>query len=391
METQESKDEMLSVKVASNKRANVKIKKTPKVQIFTTSDHEEDVVKSSNNSVSIFDTPLIKSPKILKKASKKLKKPLSEKNNAKKTSKKATEVKADPSLNKNSPSKEIIEKENITSPVLAVNDNENKTETKKDTQEKKKKTIATVKTRASKIGNRSSFPEAVKKAEKAKSTRHSTACELKNQPQNKRNSVVFNVFTPKLNDESKPPRTPSPNPLQKKVQMERDVALLESIFPNIDPAFLKIQYLKMKRSVEDTVDLIAVRKTKGEAPTKKAQFNKSAIESFLKKYTTEFSVESFLKAIPDPWNYFLNSELHNSIRYAELSLEYLKNKHTKHYVQTIENTLVSCEYSLYRSNKELSNKRKNLMFKMRRTNRKNDYGSGEFPIVDFQFVQEVNY
>lgn len=177
-----------------------------------------------------------------------------------------------------------------------------------------------------------------------------------------------------------------------KVKMLEDTEKLESIFPSVNPVFLKTQYTKMKGSLMNTIDLIILKEKIGKLPTREDYERTLETEKILQTFLSKFSVEDFLLKIPDPWSFFLTSQDHDSIRYGEHSLHYLKNKFKKHYVQNIQDVLTRCDYSLYRAHKELMDKKKSRMLKMRATNRsKAECDAGKPHHVDYQFLQEVSH
>ncbi|KAK6635648.1 hypothetical protein RUM44_000902 [Polyplax serrata] len=180
--------------------------------------------------------------------------------------------------------------------------------------------------------------------------------------------------------------------LVKDFQINQDLALLESMFPNIDPAFLKAQYTKKKRSLEETINLISVRKTANDTVTRQCETDKMAIDRIQQKYTREFNVAAYIKTIPDPWNYFLNTDQYNSLRYAEQSFLYLKTKFPMYYVQTVKEELVKCEYSLYRTKKELAKTRNKYLYKTRMSSRMKAVPTVMNEVkFDVQFLQEVAF
>ncbi|KAK6633276.1 hypothetical protein RUM44_003877 [Polyplax serrata] len=168
--------------------------------------------------------------------------------------------------------------------------------------------------------------------------------------------------------------------------VDEQTANLIRIFPNTDPSFLREQVTKMNMCL-DTMNVFVIEKLeRNDMPTRAEYEKKKEIEELQNRYTKNFSIEDFLKVLPDPWKHFTSGK-RNCDKYKRHSLCYLKTTFKRHYVRDIINTLNKNKNNLYVSYKAL----KKDETKMR--GRRSDFhcNCNRPTTIDIQFLQEVAF
>lgn len=136
------------------------------------------------------------------------------------------------------------------------------------------------------------------------------------------------------------------------------VSDLSSIFPGVDPEFIKSECDSLKAPLKKITEsiLVYMEKNKNGSENRKASVQRANLE---KRFTGNFSAEKFLKIIPDPWKYFETAERKDD-SYPEHSIYYLLMKFRKYYKETIEDSLELNNRRLYLAYKHLMKKNRGV-------------------------------
>lgn len=179
----------------------------------------------------------------------------------------------------------------------------------------------------------------------------------------------------------------NPSEEDKKMKwVDEQTANLIRIFPNSDPTFLKAECMKMDCSDNALNEFVFSKLENNDMPTRAEYEKRIEMEELQNRYTNNFVIEDFLKAIPDPWAYFSDTK-RNAVKYKQHSFAYLKSEFKKHYVKDIQEALKNNRDNLYLAYQHI---KKNVS--RQRTVKRSEFEcSGSRPTtIDIQFLQEVS-
>ncbi|KAL0281339.1 UNVERIFIED_CONTAM: hypothetical protein PYX00_002353 [Menopon gallinae] len=165
-----------------------------------------------------------------------------------------------------------------------------------------------------------------------------------------------------------------------------NTAELIRLFPNTDPTFLRAECVKFEGSLEAMNEFVISKLEMNDMPSRTEYEKRLEMEELQNRYTKNFSIEDFLKVIPQPWEYFNNSN-RNCKKYMLHSIAFLGTTFRKMSLGMIRAILIKNKCNLYRTYKQLSN------IKLTRL-RGAYYNSYKYPrptTIDIQFLQEVAF
>lgn len=167
--------------------------------------------------------------------------------------------------------------------------------------------------------------------------------------------------------------------------IDEQLTSLIRIFPNADPSFLREKVIKMEGSSEAVNAFVVEKLEKNDMPTRAEYEKRLEMEELQNRYTKNFSIPDFLKALPDPWKFF-SEENRNCSKYKDHSLCYLRSTFRNHYVRDIIDFFKKNNSNLYVTYQELKNSKVRI-----KGTRRRDYESNHHrpTTIDIQFLQEV--
>lgn len=172
----------------------------------------------------------------------------------------------------------------------------------------------------------------------------------------------------------------------KEQRLQEQIADLVRIFPHTDPSYLRSECIRMRGCPKSINAFVFTKIEKNDMPTREDYEKRKEVEALQSRYTKNFSIEDFLKAIPDPWSHFLGEKRSGST-YQSHSSCYLKAAFRRHHAKTISQALASNNYNLYKTYTLL----KKDLKKQRVTERSEYECYHNLPTtVDIQFLQEVS-
>ena len=166
-----------------------------------------------------------------------------------------------------------------------------------------------------------------------------------------------------------------------RVEMQFDT--LAAILPNADPAYLWETCEKIGSDENAMKSFVAHALETKKYPTREDYLKRQEALTLQKKYTEQFSIESFLEIIPDPFKYFLEDK-RNPVE-TEHAISYLKRRYRRIRCTDLRSTFCHNHRNLTLTCQELDS------FKgvLRRCKR-SEYECGLPAGVNIPFLQEVS-
>lgn len=168
--------------------------------------------------------------------------------------------------------------------------------------------------------------------------------------------------------------------------LDEQTANLIRIFPNTDPSYLRVEVMKMNMSSEAVNAFVVAKLENNNMPTRAEYEKRLEMEELQNRYTKNFSIEDFVKVLPDPWRYFSQGN-RNCIKYKKHSLCYLKSAFKKHYVRDIIHVFNENNFNLFLTYKTL----KKRETRMRGKRSEFECNNHRPTTINIQFLQEVSY
>ncbi|RZC39657.1 E3 ubiquitin-protein ligase RNF216-like, partial [Asbolus verrucosus] len=149
---------------------------------------------------------------------------------------------------------------------------------------------------------------------------------------------------------------------------ENQLEILTEFLPDADPDYLKMMYDRFEGKPDLVTRFINEVMEGKDCPTKKEYQRRQQLSAQQKQYTTEFTVENFIKLIPDPHAFFSDSS--RTVKMDDLSCHYalvfLCNTFHKLPIRVVESTFKKNSCKLYKTFKELQTRlKRSFMLKKR--------------------------
>jgi hypothetical protein len=177
---------------------------------------------------------------------------------------------------------------------------------------------------------------------------------------------------------------PSTSSMPDKEKVETEYETLVAILPNADPKYLQEALEKFGNDENAMKTFVTEALERKDYPTREDYRKRQEALALKNKYTEEFSVESFLDVIPDPFKYFLEEKKSDKMS-AEHAMAYLRERYRKIRHEDIKRAFGHNNYNLTLTCQELDGFTGCL--------RKIKRSEWEFripPEVNIPFLQEVS-
>jgi hypothetical protein len=177
---------------------------------------------------------------------------------------------------------------------------------------------------------------------------------------------------------------PSTSSMPDKEKVETEYETLVAILPNADPKYLQEALEKFGNDENAMKTFVTEALERKDYPTREDDRKRQEALALKNKYTEEFSVESFLDVIPDPFKYFLEEKKNDKMS-AQHAMAYLRGRYRKIRHEDMKRAFGHNNYNLTLTCQELDGFAGCLL--------KNKRSENEFrilPEVNIPFLQEVS-
>lgn len=195
-----------------------------------------------------------------------------------------------------------------------------------------------------------------------------------------------NVMVDKILEMDYPKKQQRPPSPEKERDLEFEVKFVTDMLPDADPTYIRIKCLEYAEDPEGLRQFVGELLENKKYPTLKDYLRKQQISAQIKQYTTEFSVENFVKLVPDPNGTFGSQNRPVPQDMRDYCLMFLRNKFDKVAIRVITQVLAEHK-SMSATIKALSNLPQTLLMKSRRKH----VILPEFITQNIPFLQELAF